>query len=57
MLQQHEKGDEDARGRPEGGQLLSFVPKKKRGIAEMIALAVLGVVLAALVSWRSNPCG
>ena len=33
-----------------GAKLLPFVPKKKRGIAEMIALVVLGVVLAVLVS-------
>ena len=32
-----------------GAKLLPFVPKKKRGIAEMIALAFLGVVLAVLV--------
>ena len=33
-----------------GTKLLPFVPKKKRGIAEIIALVVLGVVLAVLVS-------
>ena len=33
-----------------GAKLLPFVPKKQRGIAEMIALVVLGVVLAVLVS-------
>ncbi len=33
-----------------GAKLLPFVPKKKRGIAEVIALVVLGVVLVVLVS-------
>ena len=33
-----------------GAKLLPFVPKKKRGIAEMIALVVLGVVFAVVVS-------
>ena len=33
-----------------GAKLLPFVPKKNRGIAEIIALVVLGVVFVVLVS-------